>query len=416
MPDYIFNDGNQPVNNNFSSGPDRSVLNPIDPIFRQPPKPGVGKKLIAGICTAAILLGGLAGYGGAMLAQHDTDSADVPAVIYRDVQTELPADSSLTYSSVAAMVENSVVEIVTQYQVVSSFYQYVTSGAGSGVIMTEDGYIITNTHVIVDDSGKVVSNITVTLKNGEKYAATVVGADSETDIAVLKIEATGLSCAITRNTESNALTVGEEVVAVGNPLGELGGTVTNGIISALDREISVDGNTMNLLQTNAAINPGNSGGGLFDMQGRLVGIVNAKSSGTGIEGLGFAIPVEDALNVFEQLVTHGYVRGRTYLGVSLLEITDAMTAYKYNVRELGIYVYSVVATYNDDVLQPRDRILAIDGTEISTVAQLKSIIREHSIGDTLTFTISRDGEIMDVTVELFEATPENTTEIDFSDY
>lgn len=414
MPDYIFNDGNKPINNNFSTAPDRTVLNPIEPAFRKPPKAGLSRKLAAVVCAAAILLGGLAGYGGAMLAGTDKGAAGTSPVLYRDVET-VNADAISTYSQAAAMVENSVVEIVTQFQVVSSFFQYVTGGAGSGVILSEDGYIITNTHVIVDDSGKVVSDITVTLKNGEKHTATVIGADEETDVAVLKIEATGLTPAVVRNSE-NALLVGEEVLAVGNPLGELGGTVTNGIISALDRAIDVDGNTMNLLQTNAAVNPGNSGGGLFDMQGRLVGIVNAKSSGSGIEGLGFAIPVDDALSVFEQLVEFGYVRGRIYIGASLLEIKDAITAYKYNVKEPGVYVYSVVVGYNDQALKPRDRIIAVDGTAISSSADLKNIVRQHAIGDSVTFTISRDGEMMDVTVQLFEATPENTTKINFRDY
>lgn len=414
MPDYIFNDGNKPINNNFSTAPDRTVLNPIEPAFRKPPKAGLSRKLAAVVCAAAILLGGLAGYGGAMLAGTDKGAAGTSPVLYRDVET-VNADAISTYSQAAAMVENSVVEIVTQFQVVSSFFQYVTGGAGSGVILSEDGYIITNTHVIVDDSGKVVSDITVTLKNGEKYTATVIGADEETDVAVLKIEATGLTPAVVRNSE-NALLVGEEVLAVGNPLGELGGTVTNGIISALDRAIDVDGNTMNLLQTNAAVNPGNSGGGLFDMQGRLVGIVNAKSSGSGIEGLGFAIPVDDALRVFEQLVEFGYVRGRIYIGTSLLEIKDAVTAYKYNVKELGVYVYSVVVGYNDQALKPRDRIIAVNGTAISSSADLKNIVRQHAIGDSVTFTISRDGEMMDVTVQLFEATPENTTKLNFRDY
>ena len=414
MPDYIFNDGNKPINNNFSNAPDRSALNPIAPAFRNPPKAGLSKKLAAAVCAAAILFGGLAGYGGAVLAGTGKGATGASPVLYRDVETVNTAAIS-TYSQAAAMVENSVVEIVTQFQVVSSYFQYVTGGAGSGVVMSEDGYIITNTHVIVDDNGKVVSDITVTLKNGEKYAAAVIGADAETDIAVLKIEATGLTPAVARNSE-NALLVGEEVLAVGNPLGELGGTVTNGIISALDRAIDVDGNTMNLLQTNAAVNPGNSGGGLFDMQGRLVGIVNAKSSGSGIEGLGFAIPVDDALGVFEQLVEYGYVRGRTYLGVSLLEINDAITAYKYGVKELGVYVYSVVVGYNDQALKPRDRIIAVNGTAISSSTDLKSMVRQYVIGDSLTFTISRDSEMMDVTVTLFEATPENTTDINFSDY
>lgn len=416
MSDYIFNGGN-PASNNFSERPERSVLDPIEPRFKEPPKGSGGKKFMVGVCAAAILLSGAVGYGGAMLAMDDASAYAAPKepiVVYRSVETSYPESTSLSYTDVSRLVSDSVVEIVTQYQVVSPFYQYVTGGAGSGVILSEDGYIVTNTHVIVDDNDKVVDSITVTLKSGEKYEATVVGADAETDIAVLKIEAeAALPYAVIGDSE--ALVVGEEVIAVGNPLGELGGTVTNGIISALDRAIDVDGNTMNLLQTNTAINPGNSGGGLFNMKGELVGIVNAKSSGTGIEGLGFAIPVDDAMEVFEQLVSYGYVKGRTYIGVNFLTINDIMTAYKYNVRDFGVYVYSTVSGYNDQALKLGDRLIGIDGQEITVETDIKALIREHEVGDVLTFTVVRNGETMDVSVTLFEATPENTTGIDFSD-
>lgn len=194
----------------------------------------------------------------------------------------------LTVAQVVDLVADTVVEITTTNVVTDIFYgQYVTSGAGSGVIITENGYIITNYHVI--DGAR---SVTVRLTDGSEFDADIVGGDQSTDVAVLKINATGLNAAVLGS--SRSLVVGQEVVAIGNPLGSLGGTVTDGIISALDRSVVVDGHRMTLMQTNAAINPGNSGGGLFNRAGELIGIVNAKQSNTGIEGLGFAIPIDIA--------------------------------------------------------------------------------------------------------------------------
>lgn len=173
----------------------------------------------------------------------------------------------------------SVVEVFTETKQVSNWFQeYVTEGAGSGVVLSEDGYIVTNHHVIDG-----ANTIKVRLSNGQAYTATLTGTDEKTDLAVLKINASGLKAA--KLTDSTTVRVGDFVIAIGNPLGELGGTVTEGIISAKDREITIDGETMTLLQTSAAVNPGNSGGGLFNLSGELVGVVNAKSSGNDIEGL-----------------------------------------------------------------------------------------------------------------------------------
>jgi serine protease Do len=182
--------------------------------------------------------------------------------------------------------------------------------------------------------------IEVTLNNGDVYAASLIATDSKTDLAVIKIETTGLTAAILG--DSDALVVGEDAIAIGNPLGELGGTVTNGIISALDREVTVEGQKMNLLQTNAAINPGNSGGGLFNAKGELIGIVSAKSSGTDIEGLGFAIPVNDVKEVVVQLIEKGYVAGRPALGVSVIDINSIQLAMQYGVSQYGVYIAEVL--------------------------------------------------------------------------
>ncbi|MGN1346491.1 MAG: S1C family serine protease, partial [Eubacteriales bacterium] len=332
----------------------------------------VSRGVVALVCCLTVVLSGCFGFAGAYLAASMNSAATVDdngnvvsnsgktAVVYRTVDdivtsTGAAKGEPLTYSEVASLVKDSVVEINTEYTVQNMWYQYVTGGAGSGVIISDNGYIITNNHVICDDSGtEVADNITVRLTNGEEYAASVIGHDSDSDIAVLKIEAQNLTFAVAGN--SDTLAVGEEVVIVGNPLGELGGTVTNGIVSATEREILVGGVTMTLIQTNAAVNPGNSGGGMFNMKGELVGIVNAKSSGTGIEGLGFAIPINDALNVNEQLLEYGYVRGKTMIGVTFQTVTNSSSfMYYYNLKP-GVYVGALTPGYNDDVLEEGDRV------------------------------------------------------------
>lgn len=384
---------------------------------------------VAVLCCATICLSAAAGFVGAFAASSMTDqnhtetvdtagtgnpSSNDTAVIYRSVSTTGLGSSqngNLTYKEVANLVQDSVVEIVTEYNTVSLWFQYVSSGAGSGVILSQDGYIVTNNHVIYNESSAAIAdNITVRLRNGEEYKAEVIGADSDSDIAVLKIEAEGLTPAVCGNSDS--LAVGEEVLAVGNPLGELGGTVTNGIVSATDREIDVGDVTMNLIQTNAAVNPGNSGGGLFNMSGELIGIVNAKSSGTDVEGLGFAIPIHDALNVAEQLLEYGYVRGKVMIGVSFLDATDSTIARYYGLKS-GIYVSSLTEGYNDDNLKPGDRVIAVDGNEISAYEDISSIVKSSSVGDILKFQVYRDGKLIEVNVEVFEKIPESVGSVEF---
>lgn len=381
------------------------------------------RRAVAVICGATVLCSGLFGFGGAYLASSLTNAPQQSAsgsvtnsgntaVVYRsvgDVVTSTGANGAkgdaLTYSQVANVVKDSVVEIKTEYTVQSMWYQYVTGGAGSGVIISDDGYIITNNHVICDDSGTTIAdNITVHLTNGEEYKAVAVGADADSDIAVLKIEATGLTFAVSGN--SDDLAVGEEVVVVGNPLGELGGTVTNGIVSATEREIDVNGVTMSLIQTNAAVNPGNSGGGMFNMKGELVGIVNAKSTGTGVEGLGFAIPINEALRVNEQLLEYGYVRGKTMIGVSFQEVSNSNTfMYYYNIKP-GVYVAALTEGYNDDVLQEGDRVIAVNGNEVSSSADIKAVVTAASVGDKLKFQLYRDGKLIEVEVTCYEKIPD----------
>ena len=292
----------------------------------------------------------------------------------------------------------SVVEIRTE-SVTSDQYiqQYTSSGAGSGVILSQDGYIATNYHVIDG-----ANTITVRDYDGNEYKATLVGSDEKTDLAVLKIEATGLS-PVTFG-DSSSLKVGDTAIAIGNPLGELGGTVTTGIISALDREIQINNETMTLLQTNAAINPGNSGGGLFNANGELIGIVNAKSTGEAVEGLGFAIPSNIAKTIIEDLMSDGYVSNRPYLGVSLQDQTNQ---YGFNKSSTSVYIASVVANSaaSKAGLTSGDQIVSVDGQEVSFASEVKTIINQHSANDTIEITIIRNNQQKTVQVTLGEQTP-----------
>lgn len=332
------------------------------------------------------------------------------AVVYQsDTKTSSDTDSTGTKTStntVESVVKNSaasVVEVTTSYVQKGSFFgDYVTSGAGSGVIISKDGYIVTNNHVIDD-----AEEIKVTLKSGKEYTAKLVGTDEKTDIAVLKIDAKDLTPATFG--DSAALAAGETIVVVGNPLGSLGGSVTSGIVSATDREIEIDKQTMNLIQVDAAVNPGNSGGALFNLNGELVGIVNAKYSSEEVEGLGFAIPINTAKSTIEDIIEYGYVKGRAQLGITAVEISDLQQALSAGVTELGVYVYSVNDGSGADKagLKRGDRLISIDGKEVSSYSILSKILDKHSVGDTVKVVYSRNGEQKTVNVKLIEYKPTN---------
>ena len=309
--------------------------------------------------------------------------------------------SVLSIQEIIAKNENSVVAISTE-TVETDFWagQYVTEGAGSGVIYSEDGYVITNNHVI---SG--ASNIKVTLHNGTEYTANVVAADSMTDVAVLKIDATGLP-AVTFGDMAN-VNEGDAVVAIGNPLGTLSGTATEGIVSALEREITLDGKQMTLIQTSASINPGNSGGGLFDQYGNLIGIVVAKSSGSDVEGLGFAIPCDKVASVAKSLIENGYVEGRPQAGITIVDLTDANAAMRAGVAITGVYIKDVTGNNAKKAgLKAGDLIYYLDDTKITSSAQLVSLIQKHNIGDEVTFTVVRDNEMIKISLQLEESQPQ----------
>jgi len=310
------------------------------------------------------------------------------------------AGKSLTPAQVYELTVNSVVGIQTEVTMNAFGQEAVAASAGSGFILSEDGYIITNSHVIAD-----ANKITVELFNGDSFPAEVVGSDSSFDIAVLKIQANGLPAVGVG--DSDKLKVGEEVVAIGNPLGELTFTMTNGILSALNREVNTDGNPQNMLQTNAAINSGNSGGPLFDMDGNVIGVTTAKysgstASGTLIEGLGFAIPINDALKVAYDLVEYGYVKDQAYLGVTVRTL-DSQTASFYGLP-VGPRVESVNPGSCAETagIQVGDIIIACNGVKVENNPELLAQLKKHKAGETITITLFRAGSELEVTVVLDE--------------
>ena len=370
--------------------------------------------------AVALVLAAVMGFAGGYVGSQMNGSKVVIQQVERPASSDSSTDSTgnsisatsgtgLSTAQVAEMVSPSVVVITTEQVVYSQWSWYgqsqVESGAGSGVIISSDGYILTCAHVV---SG--ASNITVSI--GDKdYPATLVGEDTTSDIAVVKVDATGLTPATVGNSDS--LKVGESVMAVGNPLGELGGTVTSGIVSALNRSVSIQGsssvNTMSLIQMDASVSPGNSGGGLFNMNGELVGIVNAKSSDSDAEGLGFAIPVNDAVKVAQELLENGYVTGRPYLGISYYAVTDAQTAAQLGVNAYGVYIVEVVKGGPADKagLQAGDRIVSVDGSEVATQSDLGTLMQNHKAGDTIEITVARGGQMQTVNVTLGEKGAEN---------
>lgn len=365
------------------------------------------------IMASCFVLALAGGFGGTLAAQYIGKYAGSSGtVLYQSVtnanakNTSSTSTANMSVKDVAAAVSNSVVEIKTESVSTNSFFQQaVQSGAGSGVILSTDGYVVTNNHVI-DGANK----ITVSTKDGTSYEATLIGTDSTTDLAVLKIEATALTPAVLGT--SGDLEVGDTAIAIGNPLGELGGTVTSGIISALDRAITIDNQEMHLLQTSAAINPGNSGGGLFNDQGELIGVVNAKSSGESIEGLGFAIPIDRAKDIIENLIENGYVKGRAALGVSLTEGTNSNPFSTSETVQVYIAQIESGKAADNAGLEVGDQILKIDDQEVESTSDVKTAISSHTAGDKITMVILRKSETKTIEVTLGEAsttTSNNTT-------
>ncbi len=316
------------------------------------------------------------------------------------------AEGAMTPSQVYAKNVNSVVAISNQ--TTTNVWGQVTemASSGSGFILTEDGYIISNYHVV-----EGATQLTVMTYLGDEYPAELIGYDAMNDVSLLKIDAKNLPPVTIGSSED--LIVGDQVVAIGNPLGELTSSLTVGYISAKDRTINTDGSLINMMQTDAAINPGNSGGPLFNMKGEVVGITTAKfsgstSSGASIEGIGFAIPIDDVMNMMGDLKEYGYLKNQAYLGVTVMDM-DPRTASMYSLPT-GSYVQTVVegGCAQKAGLQPKDIIVAVGDYEVDSNAALTSALRKFSAGQTTTLTVFRAGQELKLDIT-FDEKPETVT-------
>ena len=373
------------------------------------PKPrwSPGRGMIA-VLLALSLLGGAVGGGAAVWFLGDQSaqpaatvqpSVILPAIAQPDIVTSEPAAVTavldVTYAVDRAAA--SVVEISLNTQVRTFFGgMREAQSAGSGVILSEDGYIVTNHHVIEN-----ALEIYVRTYDDREFPARLVGSDAQTDLAVIKIDARGLRPV--SFADSDEVRVGQTAVAIGNPLGTLGGTVTQGIVSATDRQITIEGQEMTLMQTSAAVNPGNSGGGLFNAGGELIGVVNAKSSGMDIEGLGFAIPSNIVREVVDDLMQRGFVTGRPELGIQVMQISDLETARYHGLNDIGIFVMGVS---RENGLEPYDQILYIDGEEVETITQISEAVQAAGVGGQMEITVVRGGETIVVEATVGEQVPE----------
>ena len=381
-------------------------------------KPGIAGFIAA--CLVCALLGGLG--GGALVAatlpsarQSTGGQLNISDEQTRPEQTARPVQSGqvLTGAEIYSLGQLQAVGVTTEVTSTNYFgIQSTSPVTGSGFIVTEDGYIVTNYHVIAQ-AQKSRLTVSVFLSNGEKYDARIVGFEEANDMAVLKIEATGLSAATLGNSDN--LAVGEEIFAIGNPLGELSFSLFSGRVSALNRDIQTKDDATglvtsnNMFQVDAAVNQGNSGGPVYNDRGVVVGIVTAKYMNVGVEGLGFAIPINDVASLVDQLINQGYISGRPSFGFVLSTVDSAIAQY-YNMVE-GAYIYSIEKDSAADKagLKVGDIITELDGKEIKTFNDVSNEKKKYSPGDTVELKIYRQGEHMEVNVILDEEQPVRNT-------
>jgi serine protease Do len=352
------------------------------------------------LMTSGLTVGGIALVGNSF-APKDTSATNY---------TLTESKETLDISSVVHKSTDAIVSISTEGISTDMWAQnYVTKGAGSGVIIQSDGYIVTCYHVI-DSANK----ITVTTTDSKTYEAEVVGTDENNDLAVIKIDAKNLHAV--KYADSSKLQVGDRVVAIGNPLGQLSNTATTGIISALNRNLTIEGQKLNLLQTDASINPGNSGGALLDASGNLVGIVESKSAGSDVEGLGFAVPVNTVAKSVKEIIETGSVSeadqgksdanstNKAVIGIVVSELSDEQ-AMMYGYSQGGVLITSVTSEEAREAgLQQGDMLTSADGKEISTMEDLHDILSKFKVGDKLKLQVLRDGQTITLTTKLVQAT------------
>ena len=377
----------------------------------QPKKHHGGVGRVVALILSCAVISAACGFGGAILAQNGSRTGKTTVQQSNRTATtvnvkKVDGQTLMSPAEVYASTVNSVVSINCSAVSTNIFGQQTESASsGSGFIYTADGYIVTNQHVVAN-----ASSINVTLYNGDTYPATLVGSDSDYDVAVLKIDAKDLP-AVTLGS-STGVNVGDTVMAIGNPLGELTFSMSQGIVSCVNRAINVEGTPFNMIQVDASINPGNSGGPLMNLYGEVVGIVSAKYSSyanTTVEGLGFAIPINDVQSIIKDIMENGSVGNKAYMAITAGTMTQQMAAqYKINATE-GVFVYSVEDDGAGDKagLKLGDVITKLNDTQITSMEDLSAAKKGFKAGDTVTLTVLRDGK--EITTQLtFDAQPQTT--------
>lgn len=377
----------------------------------QPKKHHGGVGRVVALILSCAVISAACGFGGAILAQNGSRTGKT--TVQQSNRTaatvnvkKVDGQTLMSPAEVYASTVNSVVSINCSAVSTNIFGQQTESASsGSGFIYTADGYIVTNQHVVAN-----ASSINVTLYNGDTYPATLVGSDSDYDVAVLKIDAKDLP-AVTLGSSTD-VNVGDTVMAIGNPLGELTFSMSQGIVSCVNRAINVEGTPFNMIQVDASINPGNSGGPLMNLYGEVVGIVSAKYSSyanTTVEGLGFAIPINDVQSIIKDIMENGSVGNKAYMAITAGTMTQQMAAqYKINATE-GVFVYSVEDGGAGDKagLKLGDVITKLNDTQITSMEDLSAAKKGFKAGDTVTLTVLRDGK--EITTQLtFDAQPQTT--------
>ena len=393
-----------------------SIVEPAaDPVVTntpaQPKKHHRGIGRVVALILSCAVISAACGFGGAILAQNGSRTGKTTVQQSNRTATtvnvkKVDGQTLMSPAEVYASTVNSVVSINCSAVSTNIFGQQTESASsGSGFIYTADGYIVTNQHVIAN-----ASSINVTLYNGDTYPATLVGSDSDYDVAVLKIDAKDLPAVTLGN--STDVNVGDNVMAIGNPLGELTFSMSSGIVSCVNRAINVEGTPFNMIQVDASINPGNSGGPLMNLYGEVVGIVSAKYSSyadTTVEGLGFAIPINDVQSIISDIMENGSVTDKAYMAITAGTMTQQMAAqYKINATE-GVFVYSVEDGGAGDKagLKLGDVITKLNDTQITSMEDLSAAKKGFKAGDTVTLTVLRDGQ--EITTQLtFDAQPQTT--------
>ena len=396
---------------------------PQKPHKEHKPRKPIWKGLIAGVLAVVLVAGGCLITASTVNARWEERSAqtekeftekieqlqkqiDSANTSKNTVQTLPASGSGLTPSQLYSSNVDSVVAISSTVQTTSIYGTSKGTSSGSGFIWSADGYVVTNYHVVQN-----ATDVKVITYDSTEYPAEIVGYDSTNDIALLKVEADGLSAATIGS--SSALNIGDMVAAIGNPLGTLASTQTVGYVSGINREVATDNTIISMIQTDCAINPGNSGGPLFNMNGEVIGITTAKYSGTtnsgaSIEGIGFAIPIDDVVPIVNDLINYGYVTG-AYMGVTV-ENTDAESAAKFGLPT-GAYIVEVVKGGAADRagIQPKDIVIDLGGNQVSNITDLTRALRNFKAGDTTTVTLIRGGKEMTLEITLDEKPQETTT-------